>query len=36
LLSIINLVKGLKSGERWFNEMKQKSTLTAGLYCPNK
>jgi len=36
LLSIINLVKGLKSGERCLNELKQKSTLTAGLYCSNK
>lgn len=36
LLSIINLVKGLKSGERCRNELKQKSTLTAGLYCSNK
>jgi len=36
LLSIINLVKGLKSGERCLNELKQKSTLTASLYCSNK
>ena len=36
LFSIINLVKGLKSGERCLNELKQKSTLTAGLYCSNK
>jgi len=36
LLSIINLVKGLKSGERCRNELKQKSTVTAGLYCSNK